>query len=83
VLLKDFGAYIQTVSEQIKQYACGIAEAKGRRVQYVASSSESKEDIALQIAERDGIQQGLICVLSCVEPCQSFAIRKNKKKKQL
>ncbi len=83
VLLKNFGAYIETVSERIKQYAYRIAEAKGRPVEYVASSSESKEDIAIKIAERDGIQQGLVCVLTCVEPCQSFAIKKNKKKKQL
>lgn len=83
VLLKNFAAYIETVSEQIKQYAYGIAEAKGRPVEYLASSSESKEDIAIKIAERDGIQQGLVCVLTCVEPCQSFDIQKNKKKKQL
>ena len=83
VLLKDFGTYVERLSEQIKQHGYGIAEAKGRPVQYVASSSESKEDIALEIAERDGIQQGLICVLSCVEPCQSFGIEKDKTKKQL
>src|SRR5437867_13359738 len=53
LLLKHFGAYIETVSEQIKQYGYGIAEAKGRPVQYVASSSESKEDIAIKIAQRD------------------------------
>jgi hypothetical protein len=83
VLLKDFGSYIEGVSEQIKQYAYQIAQRRGRPVQYLASSAESKEDIAMKIAERDGIQEGLVCVLSCVEPCQSFDIQKNKKKKQL
>jgi hypothetical protein len=83
VLLKEFGAYVEKVSEEIKQYAFGIAEAKGRPVQYLASSSDSKEDIAMKIAERDGIKEGLIGVLSCVEPCQSFAIQKDKKAKQL
>jgi len=74
---------VESLSEQIKQYGYGKAEAKGRPIQYVASSSESKEDIATKIAERDGIVDGLICVLSCVEPCQSFGIEKDKKKKQL
>ena len=83
VLLKNFGAYVEKISEQIKQYAYGIAEAKGRPVEYVASSSDSKEDIAMKIAERDGIQEGLVGVLTCVEPCQSFDIRKDKKQKQL
>jgi len=83
VLFKDFGKYVEKVSDQIKQHAYAIAEKKGRPVQYVASSAESKEEIALKIAERDKIQEGLICVLSCVEPCQSFGIEKDKKSKQL
>ena len=83
VLLKDFGAYVETISEQVKEYAYGVAARIGRPVQYLPSSSDSKEDIALKIAERDGIKQGLICVLTCVEPCQSFAIKKDKKEKQL
>ncbi|HEY2380738.1 MAG TPA: hypothetical protein VGK48_06090, partial [Terriglobia bacterium] len=83
VLLKDFGKYVERLSDEIKEHAYRIAEKKGRPVQYLASSGESKEDIALKIAERDGIQEGLICVLSCVEPCQSFDIQRDKKSKQL
>ena len=83
ILLKNFGAYVESVSEQIKQYAYEVAARKGRPVQYLPSSSESKEDIAMKIAQGDGIKEGLICVLSCVEPCQSFDIQKDKKKKQL
>ncbi len=83
VLLKDFGKYIERVSEQIKEHACRIAKAKDRPMEYLASSADSKEEIASKIAARDGIQQGLVCVLSCVEPCQSFGIQKDKKAKQL
>ena len=64
VLLKNFGAYVEKISEQIKQYAHGVPEAKGRPVEYVASSSDSKEDIALKIAQRDGIEEGLVCILT-------------------
>ena len=83
VLLKDFGAYVEKTSDQIKQYAYSIAEGKGRPVHYMASSSDSKEDAAMKIAQRDGIKEGLVCVLSCVEPCQSFDIQKDKQQKQL
>ena len=83
VLLKNFGTYIEKVSEEIKQYAYRVAEAKDRPVQYLPSSSDSKEDVAMKIAERDGIRDGLVGVLTCVEPCQSFAIKKDKKQKQL
>src|SRR5215470_7594653 len=55
ILLKNFGTYARTLSEQIKKRSDEIAERKGRPVQYLASSSDSKEDIALKIAERDGI----------------------------
>src|SRR5262245_12370986 len=83
VLLKDFGGYVEKVSEQIKAYAYRIAESRGRPVHYVASSAESKEDIAMSIAKRDDIKEGLIAILSAVEPCQSFDIQKDKKQKQL
>jgi hypothetical protein len=83
VLLKDFGAYVEKLSEQIREYAYQIAETRGRPVQYLASSSDSKEEIATRIAHQDGIEEGLVCVLSCVEPCQSFGIEKDKKQKRL
>jgi hypothetical protein len=76
VLLKDFGRYVEKISEEIKQYAYGVAEAKARPVHYVACSSDSKEDIAMKIAERDGIKEGLIGVLTCVEPCPVLRHRK-------
>src|SRR5262245_59306751 len=37
----------------------------------------------MRIAKRNDIKEGLIAILSCVEPCQSFGIEKDKKKKQL
>jgi len=83
VLLKDFATYAGHLSEQIIARAQEIAEKARRPVEYVASSKQSKEAIATQIAQRDGIQHGLVCVLTCVEPCQSFKVQKNKKKKQL
>jgi hypothetical protein len=83
ILLKDFGRYVQRLSERIKEHAYGIAERKRRPVQYLASSSDSKEDVAMKIATRDGIKEGLIAVLSCVEPCQGFDIEKDKKQKRL
>lgn len=34
-----------------------------------------KEDLARQLAERDGIQEGLVCVFAVVEPCRTFSLR--------
>ena len=39
-----------------------------------------KEELARQIAERDHIEDGLICVLSVLEPCRTFSFRTEKGK---
>jgi hypothetical protein len=75
VQYRHFGAYAESLSERIKQHAERLACRLGRPYRYVASSAESKEEIALEIARRDDIQEGLVCVLRCVEPCKSFRIR--------
>ena len=41
-----------------------------RPVRYLASSALSKEDIARRISAEDRITNGLVCVLTCVEPCR-------------
>jgi hypothetical protein len=83
VLLKDFGRFAQGLSDRLKGHAAAVAIAAGRPVEYLASSQVSKEDRARAIAARDGIREGLICVLSCVEPCRSFTVRKDRAAKRL
>jgi len=74
---KDFGTFAQDLSDRLKRHAEQIARQAGRPYQYVPTSRHSKEAIAREIAERDGIQEGLVCVLRCVEPCMGFAIRRD------
>jgi hypothetical protein len=54
----------------------------GRPVEYLPSSRTSKEETARKIAERDGVTDGLIAVLSTVEPCTSFEIHRNRTEKK-
>jgi hypothetical protein len=72
ILLKDFGDFVLKKSNQIKECAEAFAHHHERPFQYVAFPSKSKEEIARAIMQRDGITDGLICVLYCVEPCQSY-----------
>lgn len=83
ILLKQFAAWSQKITATLKQGAEQVAEHSGRPVIYVASSNERKESIAMQIADRDGIREGLICVITCVEPCQTFSVGPNPAIKQL
>ena len=77
VRYKDFGSYVQGLSERLKDHARQVAARAGRPLEYLASSRQEKEAVAKAIAERDGITEGLVCVLSCVEPCMSFCIRRD------
>jgi len=77
VRYKDFGDYVQGLSERLKDHARQVAARAGRPLEYLASSRQKKEAVATAIAERDGITEGLVCILSCVEPCMSFCIRRD------
>src|SRR5215469_2623866 len=83
VLFKNFGTFAESLSARIKAHAEAIAISHNRPYRYVESSAVSKEDLAGQIMEQDHITEGLICVLSCVEPCRSFSIRSERQTKQL
>lgn len=77
ILLKDFKQWAMGLSEQLKTASLATALALGRPVRYLASSQLCKEDLARQIAREDRIERGLICVLTAVEPCRSFHIRRD------
>ncbi len=59
------------------------ARQLGREIRYLNSAQHSKEDVARQIATRDRIKEGLICVLRSVDPCMSFQINKNHQTRKL
>jgi len=82
-LLKDFGDHAQAMTDQLIRASLKRAEAAARPVKYLQSPSVRKDDYARQIARQDGLTEGLICVLTCVEPCRSFEIYRNRDKKIL
>jgi|SRR5579863_9404129 hypothetical protein len=83
VLLKDFGEYVKKTSHRLKEASLEVARQQQRPILYMRSPKASKEEQARQIQQRDGIDQGLICVLTCVEPCMSYSVVPNGKTKQL
>src|SRR6266581_7283845 len=75
VLLKNYAAFGKQLSDRLKDHAEELAERAGRRYRHLNSARESKEEVARQIMEQDGIKEGLICVLGCVEPCQTISVK--------
>lgn len=83
VLLKDFGQHAQALTERVCQSARQIAEAAGRPYRYLNSAQTNKEALIEQIARCDRISQGLIAILSAVEPCVVISVRGDAQLKRL
>jgi hypothetical protein len=83
MLLKNFKPFALGLTAALKASVEQVAAAVGRTVKYVASSALSKEDLVQELIRREGLQEGLVCVLSCVEPCQSYEIHKDRETKHI
>lgn len=83
VAMKDFKQYTLQVTKNLIEQSLQQAHQIGCEIRYLESSRESKKQIALQIAERDGRTDGLICVLRCVEPCQTFKIKRDRRTRKI
>ena len=80
VLLKDFEGFVQTVTGIIKAAATGVVERLGRPAQYLNSSRISKEGVAQKVLAEQTVRSGPICLLSIVEPCQSWQVRRSRER---
>ena len=83
VPFKRFKAFVEKFSAGVRARAQQIAERNRRPFLYVAAGRTDKEKLVRELMQRDGVEKGLICVLSCVEPCQSFSIHPNRQKREL
>lgn len=74
VLLKNFGAYAESKTKQLREASEATAQRLQRPLPYLRSSKIDKEDTAREIAERDGVKEGLVCVIKAVEPCLGYDV---------
>ncbi len=71
------------MGRRVRQAADTLAIEQRRPVIYLPSSSTSKEDLACQIQQRDGVGSGLIAIFSCVNPCHTWFVGRNRATKKL
>lgn len=88
VPLTDFTTYAKATTERIANNARALANDAGRPVisfDHVKTRNrvQQKDDLAKSIAARDGVTEGIVCLISAVEPCMSFQVRKSMKTKRL
>jgi hypothetical protein len=74
VQLKDFGRYAKETTKKIRTAVEETAEKANLEIQHVASAAESKEGIVRRILQERKPSSGLVCVLSCVEPCRTYDV---------
>jgi hypothetical protein len=74
---KDFAAHRLEVSARLAEASLRQARQLGREIRYLNSARHSQEAIARDLAARDRIQSGLICVRRSVGPGLSVQIHKN------
>jgi hypothetical protein len=88
ILLKNAGKFFEQETNTIVQHAKTSAEQAGRPYTYLDSahthaSGQSKKAKARAIAERNGITEGLVAILSVLEHCASLAVAGNHKTNRL
>jgi len=81
VLLKDFKSYSEKATAALETTAKSTAESAGRPYLYLqkahtARSDESKEQIVRDLAAKDGVTEGLVCVLAVQETCQTMKVKR-------
>ena len=83
IRLTEFGDWSRELTRQVRAESERAASDAGRPVLYVNDPSARKEDLAREIARRDKVESGLVCVLSAVEPCWSYDLHRDRAGKKL
>jgi hypothetical protein len=83
VQLKDFKEYVLQVTDRIKAHVQEIISQRGCYFEYLKTTNISKEEIAQRILSENPEKEGLLCVLSCVEPCYTLTVKYNETIKKL
>lgn len=83
VLWKDFKAYACDLTRRVHQGAVDLAKAAGRPYRYLRSTNLSKEELISHLLKQEAVRQGLVAVLSCVEPCRTYKVYGNRQTQKL
>jgi hypothetical protein len=77
VKLKDYKSYVLKVTDQIKKHVQEIITKTDCYSEYLNTTKIKKEKVVKEILSKTPEKEGLVCVLSCVEPCSAITIKYN------
>src|ERR671931_1863807 len=72
IRFRELKTFLVQNAERVKRHAMIIAQQEGRAFQYLQEKIK-KADLAKPMADRDHIEEGLICIFSVLEPCRTFS----------
>jgi len=88
VLIKDFASMAAALTQRLKSSVEEVArQCVARRgvtlrrgespIRYLRSSKISKEDLVAELIRREGLTEGVVCVLSASELSRTYDVRRN------
>ena len=77
ILFKDYPAHALQLTQLLRRQTEALARAQDVPLLPLNSPATDKEATALQLAQRHPGRLGRIAVLSCVESCATYRLRKN------
>jgi hypothetical protein len=72
VRLLDFKDFVTATTNRLKEASLAEARKLDRPVRYLDSPKINKEDLARQLLAEHPVEEGLICVMTALEPCMTF-----------
>jgi hypothetical protein len=82
VRLLDFKNFAVVTTERLKETSLAEARKLDRPVRYLDSSKVDKEDLAKQLLAQHPVEEGLICVLTALEPCMTFEYHRSQNREE-
>ena len=83
IQLKDYKDYVLKVTNRIKEHVNETITKTNCYSEYLYTTKLSKEKIVKDVLSKEPAKEGLICVLSCVEPCSAITVKYNTNSKKL
>ena len=80
IKFREFMDHGKAMTATLLDASYAAARRMERPCVYLESSRENKEERALSILRDSPVAKGLVCILSCVEPCRTYEIGRNAEK---
>lgn len=78
LLIKEFPDHAESLTADLVKGTEAMAKADGDKVHYLNSTNIDKQATALEIARQRGLTNGRIAILSCLESCRTYRVRKSR-----